>query len=522
MTACSLLAVGAPAHCHDAAHRRRHKTRALLWLWRRPRQGLVATAGHRVVCRASEGVEVSDALGKDLSGKAILVGWDPGRQRRKANEPVWSPEESLDELEVLCKSLDIEVKERVLQKWRPELGREFPIGRGKQEELRQQVKYDDEIGLVVFDKDLSYKALLKLKGRIAPLGEAVLLDRTSLILRIFAARARTKEAKLQVTLASQQYMLPRLRYYLTEGAGLEARGGSASGRSGSAGAALRGKGETQLSQDKSMLVRQMAAVRKKIEEVRKHRSLLRKQQEERGMPVISLVGYTNAGKSSLLNRLCGTAEVTAKDRLFETLDPTRRRVKLDSGREAMVVDTVGFVQRLPQQLVAGFRATLEEIAEATIVLHVVDISSSTAAQQVSTVMQTLKALRDFDIKTPQLLVFNKIDKLEGGMSDELEQSLQFPWPGVVGHCQISALTGAGLVALAEAIESTLVEHTRFGAAKLRLLVPYTKSSEYARIRGPPPLAKIYHEEHTADGYLIDVVASTDAARRLRCFEVPDN
>lgn len=471
--------------------------------------------------RASEGVETSDVLGKDLTGKAILIGWDPGPQDLKPDEPPWSPQESLDELEVLCHSLDIEVKERVLQKWRPDRGKHLPIGRGKTDELRQQVKYDPEVGIVIFDKDLSFRSILTLKGRIAPEGEAVLLDRTSLILRIFAARARTMEARLQVTLASQQYMLPRLRYYLTEGGGLEARGGSG-GRSGAGGAALKGKGETQFNQDRSMLLKQMAGIRRKLDEVRKHRHHLRKGQRDLGMPVISLVGYTNAGKSSLLNRLCGSAEVVAKDRLFETLDPTHRRAKLETGREVMIVDTVGFIQRLPEQLVAGFRATLEELEDATLVLHVVDISSSTAAQQVGTVMQTLARLRNFDPDTPQLLVFNKIDKLEAGMSPELEQTLQFPWPGVVGHCQISARTGAGLVALAEAIEATLVEHTRFGGARLRLLIPYTQSSVYARIRGPPPMAKIDHEEHTAEGYLIDVVAPTDAARRLKKFEVPAN
>lgn len=470
--------------------------------------------------RASEGVEVSDVLGKELTGKAILIGWDPGPQERKPDEPPFSPEESLDELEVLCNSLNIEVKERVMQKWRPDRSRHLPLGRGKTEELRQQVKYDPEVGIIVFDKDLSFRSIMTLKGRIAPGNEAVLIDRTSLILRIFAARARTPEAKLQVTLAEQQYMLPRLRYYLTEGAGLEARGGSGGGR-GAGGAALKGKGETQLSQDKSMLTRQMAGVRKKLEEVRKQRHLYRDAQGKLGMPVVSLVGYTNAGKSSLMNRLCGSGEVTAKDRLFETLDTTHRRVKLSTGREVMLVDTVGFVQRLPEQLVAGFRATLEELEDATVVLHVVDISSSTAAQQVGTVMQTLQRLKNFDPETPQLLVFNKIDKLEAGMSPELEQTLDFPWPGVVGHCQISALTGAGFSALSEAIEATLVEHTRFGAERLRLLIPYTESSLYAKVRGPPPMAKIDHEEHTAEGYLIDVTADVDSARQLRKFEVKE-
>jgi GTP-binding protein HflX len=269
-----------------------------------------------------------------------------------------------------------------------------------------------------------------------------------------------------------------------------------------------------------MLRKQMSATRKRIDEVRKHRHMMRENQHELGLPIVSLVGYTNAGKSSLLNRFCGSDEVTAKNRLFETLDPTRRRAKLLSGREVLVVDTVGFVQRLPEQLVAGFRATLEELSEADLVLHVVDVSSPTAAEQVGTVQATLARLRTFNKETPQLLVFNKVDRLEGGIAEELEQSLMFPWPGVVGHCQVSALTGIGLQALADAVEDTLLRHTGFGAERLRLLIPYTCSSDYAKMRGPPPMVKIDKEEHTADGYLVDVVASADAARQLRRFQVP--
>lgn len=494
--------------------------------WRqRRRPKAVALRGGATALRASfsaAGSDSSDPLGKDIAGKAIIVGWDPGPGERKPDEPPWSPEDSLDELEALCDSLNIEVQGRVFQRWRPDRNTAFPIGKGKIAELRQMVQDDPEVGVVVFDNELSYRALLSLKGRIAPEGECVILDRTSLIMRIFASRARTKEARLQVELASQQYMLPRLRYYLTEGAGLEARGGSTAGSSmsGSAGGALKGLGDTQLHDDKFMMVREMAEIKKKLQAVRKHRELVRHKTAELGLPVLALVGYTNAGKSSLLNRLCGSVEATAKDRAFETLDPTRRRVKLEGGREAFVVDTVGFLQRLPTELVAGFRATLEELTEATIVLHVVDVSSPTAAQQVGTVMRTLKEIKGFDPKTPQILVFNKVDKLEGGVPEELEQSLSFPWPGVVGHCQISALNGTGIAGLAQAIEETILEHTTFGAEKLRLLIPYTKSADYAKVRGPPPMARIEREEHTNDGYLIDVVASTDAARQLRKYEVP--
>lgn len=471
--------------------------------------------------RGNEYMEDFDTLGKEIKGKAILVGWDPGpKGGKKEDVPPFSPKESLEELENLCKSINIEVKDRILQRWRPEHGR-LPIGKGKAEELRQQVKYDPEIGVVVFDQDMSVKTLLTMKGRIAPYGECVIMDRTSLILRIFAARARTAEAKLQVKLASQRYMLPRLRYYLTTGAGMEARGGSAAGSSvsGSAGGAMKGKGETQLNLDRTLMHEKMGEVKKKLDGVRKLRAGLRARQAELGIPICSLVGYTNAGKSTLMNQLCKENEVYVKDRLFETLDPTRRRVVLEGGREVMLVDTVGFIQRLPEQLVMGFRATLEEVAEATVILHVVDISSETAAQQIGSVMETLDRISELKKDTPQIMVYNKIDKLEGGKSEELERSLSYPWPGVVGHVQISALNGIGLDALAEAIEAAILEHTAFGAFKLKLLIPYTMSGEYAKLKRPLSLAKITHEEHTNDGYLLDVTTSEDGARQLEKFQV---
>jgi GTP-binding protein HflX len=265
--------------------------------------------------------------------------------------------------------------------------------------------------------------------------------------------------------------------------------------------------------------KKIAATKKRLEEVRKNRAALRQNQMQMGLPLVSLVGYTNAGKSSLLNRLAGSNEVITKDRLFETLDPTRRVVTLPGDRDVLLADTVGFVQRLPEQLVAGFKATLEELCEATIILHVIDVSSNTVAQQIGTVHQTMRDLEGFDENTPQLLVFNKVDKLEDGIPEELKQSLIFPWPGVVGHVQISALTGFGLRALADAIEDTIVNHPDFGKTT-KLLIPYTEGSWYSKIRGPPAMAKINHEEATADGWLLEVVATESAVRQLERFRAP--
>jgi len=220
-----------------------------------------------------------------------------------------------------------------------------------------------------------------------------------------------------------------------------------------------------------------------------------------------------------MNRLCGSNEVTAQDRLFETLDPTRRRVTFESGRDAMLIDTVGFIQRLPSQLVAGFTATLEEVAEADCVLHIVDISSDTSDAQVTTVEKTLESLAEYDMNTPQLLVLNKCDKLEEGVAEELDQSLQFPWPGVVGHVMVSARTGEGMDALSAAIEDMLVNHTKFGAKRFRVLVPYEEAEVYTTLKGPPAVVKIVREDYADEGYLLEIVASEEWFRRLEEFEV---
>eukprot|EP00929_Paragymnodinium_shiwhaense_P001968 TRINITY_DN102175_c0_g1_i1.p1 TRINITY_DN102175_c0_g1~~TRINITY_DN102175_c0_g1_i1.p1 ORF type:complete len:689 (+),score=151.53 TRINITY_DN102175_c0_g1_i1:102-2168(+) len=472
----------------------------------------------RVVVFGSEGVEVSDALGKDIEGDVILIGWDPGPQDRNPEEPPWSAEESLEELETLCRGLDLIVREKVLQKWRRERGK-APLGKGKLQELKEQCKNDRSIGAVIFDMDLTVRQVLAMKGRISPDGHCLIMDRTSLILRIFADRARTNEARLQVTLASQRYMLPRLRAYLTEGGGLEARGGSAAGGSGRGGGSLKGAGETQLSKDQFLFRQQISQIKAQLRALRKNRMQKRNTTKEYGLPIVALVGYTNAGKSTLLNRLHGSVEVESRDRLFETLDTTRRKVKLPTGREAFVIDTVGFIQRLPQQLVEGFRATLEELTDADLILHVVDVTSSTMYQQVGTVEKTLRELENFNMDTPQLLVFNKADKLEGGVMEELLGTIDFPWASIVGHCQISARTGMGVDALSEAIEDSLVEHTRFGGLQIQILIPYNQPQEYAKLHGPPPIAKIIKEEHTDEGYLLDLVASPDCLMQFRHFEV---
>jgi len=468
-------------------------------------------------------LEDFDALNAELDGKALLIGWDPSRKYKQQMSsqfgPNFSAKESLEELQTLCKTLGLEVKEKFLQQWRPTF-RSFPIGKGKLESLRVQAASDPDLGVIIFDMDMPPRVLLSVKGLVAPEGECVVMDRTSLILRIFAQRASTTEAQLQVKLASQQYMMPRLRYFMTTGAGMEAKGGGAF--AGGGGQYMKGAGETQLNLDRNLLGKKMARLRKKLEKVREQRAEVRTRQSAMKLPTISLVGYTNAGKSTLMNKLCQAEKVSAKDRLFETLDPTTKRVSLESKRDVLLVDTVGFIQRLPSQLIMGFRATLEEVTEADVILHVVDVSSSTAAQQVTSVLETLRDLPGWSRKIPQILVFNKTDKLEGEELDAVLAGLHVQdekKAGIVGHLQVSAMTGAGLAELAEEIERVLVEYTKYGSFRMNLLIPYTEPSEYAALKNGKVVVKINDEEHTNDGYLLDITAEANSKRILQRFEV---
>ena len=265
------------------------------------------------------------------------------------------------------------------------------IGKGKLHEIvaeRQEADYTT----VIFDDELSPSQQRNLEKEL----DTKVLDRTALILDIFAQHAKTKEGRLQVELAQHEYILPRLR---GQWAHLERLGG---------GIGTRGPGETQLETDRRLIRNKIAALKKQIEQVRKQRGLHRQQRARQGVPVVSLVGYTNAGKSTLMRALSG-ADVLVQDQLFATLDPVTRRIRMPSGAAALLTDTVGFIQKLPTQLVAAFRATLEELEEATLLLHVVDITHPDAEQQAHTVETTLGELGLAE--RPRLTVLNKIDRL---------------------------------------------------------------------------------------------------------------
>ncbi|MBN1439586.1 MAG: GTPase HflX [Anaerolineales bacterium] len=385
-------------------------------------------------------------ISTDKKPLAFLFGID-----WKGRPAVLSLQDSLDELEVLCRTAGMDVAGRDFQRIaKPDTA--TLIGSGKVTELKRWVE-ETRAGIVVFDEELSPRHLRELQKE---LGDAVhVLDRTALILDIFAQHAHTREGSLQVELAQYEYRLPRLTRAWTH---LARQAGGAAGRGGTGGVGLRGPGETQLEIDKREIARKIVHLKTELENVRDHRLRYRSRRKRSGIAVVALVGYTNAGKSTLLNRLTD-AGVYVADQLFATLDPTTRRVRLPGGKTILLTDTVGFIQKLPASLIAAFRATLEEISEADLLLHVVDISHPNARQQVDAVQQTLQALglRDY----PVITAINKIDLLP----DFRDEPLTRLYPNTV---MLSALNGNGIPALLETIEKSLYNRMRYIRVKLPL------------------------------------------------------
>jgi GTP-binding protein HflX len=339
-----------------------------------------------------------------LPEAAFLVGLET---REAARNPDWPLVESLAELEQLAKTAGLRVAGSSTQK----LASPHPatyVGPGKAEELRRQI-HSLKIETIIFDGELAPGQQRNLERLV---GENVkVLDRSALILDIFAQHARTREGQLQVELAQYEYRLPRLTRMWTHL--VRQAGGRAGGSSGGVG--LRGPGETQLESDRRQIRRRIAACRLELEKVRRQREATYRYRQRRGIRTAVLVGYTNAGKSSLLNalsRIAGSGEsaaVPTADQLFATLDPTTRRIRLPRGTQVLVTDTVGFINKLPVNLIAAFRATLEGIARADLLLHLVDVNVPCAEAHIHTVEQVLSELGAGDL--PRLLVWNKIDRL---------------------------------------------------------------------------------------------------------------
>lgn len=335
-------------------------------------------------------------------------------------------EESLEELSLLAESAGASVVGTVVQE-RPRRDPATLVGRGKVEEVAGVVA-DTDANVVVFDDELSPAQ----QRNVEEIVETKTLDRTQLILDIFARRAQTREGRLQVELAQLQYFLPRLA---GRGTLLSRLGG---------GIGTRGPGETKLETDRRRLRQRISAVKKEIERVRRERLTRREARRRRDVPVVALVGYTNAGKSTLFNAL-SRADAVVSDQLFMTLDPLVRKVDLGGGREVMVVDTVGFIQKLPHALVAAFRATLEEVTEADLLLHVVDASAADVEEREAAVEAVLEEIEAGD--RPTLLVLNKSDR-----AAERGQALASSRSGAV---LVSALTGDGVDDLLRAVSSRL-------------------------------------------------------------------
>lgn len=408
--------------------------------------------------------------------RAILVGVEIPHQERQL-----SLHDSLVELELLAKTADVDVLGKLTQKLTSPNPKTF-IGTGKVEELKILVD-ETNSNLVIFDEELSPRHQRELEES---LGENILvLDRTALILDIFALHAKTNDGILQVKLAQFEYRLPRLTRAWTH---LARQAGGGAGRSGRVGGVgLRGPGETQLEVDRREIRKQIGNLKDDLEKVREHRSRYRSLRKNSQIPVIALVGYTNAGKSTLLNKLTGS-DVYVADQLFATLDPTTRKVELKSGHSVLFTDTVGFIQKLPTQLVAAFKATLEEIADADLLLHVVDITHPNATAQASSVLNTLEEIGAGDI--PVVTALNKIDLLNDP-ENAVHLMSQFP-----NTYAISAQNDIGLSKLTDALEQALLEKYLF----LKILLPYNEGN----------LLSMFHEQghvnntlHTEQGILIE-------------------
>ncbi len=370
--------------------------------------------------------------------RAFLVGVDLQQE-----EDLLSIDDSLEELALLADSAGLDVVGRIAQRLNAPNPKTF-IGVGKVEEVKALVE-EVQADIVVFDEELSGRHLRELEKIF---GDRVrIIDRTALILDIFALHANTKEGALQVELAQYEYRLTRLTRAWTH---LARQAGGGGGRAGGVGGVgLRGPGETQLEVDRRDIRRRISNIKTQLEKVRTHRQLYRSRRKRSNLPIVALVGYTNAGKSTLLNQLSG-ADIFVADQLFATLDPTTRRVEFPGGKIALFTDTVGFIQKLPTTLIAAFRATLEEISEADLLLHVVDVNHINAQAQAKAVYQTLVEIEADHV--PVLIALNKIDLLND--TGNARKALEY-FPNSVA---ISALTGEGIDDLLSSVNRLLFEN----------------------------------------------------------------
>lgn len=413
--------------------------------------------------------------------RAVLVGVHTGNRNSLED----TTEESLAELARLADTAGVEVLTAILQN-RTFIETSTYVGEGKVKEIKAVC---ESLGanLIIFDDELTGSQVRNLED----ITGIKVIDRSTLILDIFAARALTKEGKIQVELAQLKYMLPRL---VGVGSALSRLGG---------GIGTRGPGETKLETDRRHIKRRISYLEDELKDIKKHRELLRSRRKKEGIPVVALVGYTNAGKSSLLNALAHS-DVLAEDKLFATLDPTVRSIELSDNRKVLLVDTVGFIRKLPHRLIEAFKSTLEEAVLADVLLHVVDSSSDVADQHILVVNNILKELGA--ASKPIIMVYNKIDLKQDDI--HLPQDRQM----VKGSVEVSARTGKGINDLLELMDD-IVPGKKI---KVKVCVPYSVGNMVSQIHEK---CDVLREEYTQEGTVMNVLVDEVMFGRVKEYIV---
>ncbi|WFD09308.1 GTPase HflX [Tepidibacter hydrothermalis] len=419
--------------------------------------------------------------------KALLVGLNiTNAFKKEDNIDIY---DSMDELEELAKAAGAEVVEKIIQN-KESRDVALYIGKGKLEEIKNYCESLD-VNVIIFNDELSGAQMRNLEELL----NVKVIDRTALILDIFAQRALSREGKLQVELAQLKYRLPRLSGF-----------GKEMSKTG-AGIGTRGPGEQKLEVDKRHILNKISDIKKELKEVKKNRETQRSKRLKNSIPIVALVGYTNAGKSTLTNEIMKThkdyemeKEVFSKDMLFATLDVTLRKAALSNKKEFLVVDTVGFVSKLPHDLVDAFKATLEEVRYADLIIHVVDASNDSYDIQMNTTLDVLKELKALD--KPVVTVFNKVDKLDYDVDAKKDEDVLF----------ISCKTGYNIEKLLEKIKEKIMGNLH----DVSLLIPYNKGEVFNSIKNKNSVDEFEYKE---DGIFVAVTLDDMDYGKYKEYEI---